>query len=229
MLSSLLPISKACLFNQTQIKASNQTQKWSWLVTRNLNVPSSCASLGVGNRAYVCHVCSILSLLRIEDMWQVVQGDMKVQKTAKCFMQTWSPQTGVSCPWIPFVSSWGIGRWRSSWMSEIAHRPILGVTSLVSGTGQWFIINHFIPFLPWHHLFGIRYWTMAQQLAHHTINGCNLRCGDLMASGTISGPVGAITNWTIPSDLSTWGVAFWTVCHSGQLVSAHDQAIRFTY
>jgi fumarylacetoacetase len=32
------------------------------------------------------------------------------------------------------------------------------------------------------------YWNMAQQLAHHTINGCNIRVGDLMASGTISGP-----------------------------------------
>ncbi|MBK6932124.1 MAG: fumarylacetoacetase [Saprospirales bacterium] len=31
------------------------------------------------------------------------------------------------------------------------------------------------------------YWSMAQQLAHHTINGCNVRVGDLMASGTISG------------------------------------------
>ena len=32
------------------------------------------------------------------------------------------------------------------------------------------------------------YWSMAQQLAHHTINGCNLQTGDLLASGTISGP-----------------------------------------
>jgi fumarylacetoacetase len=32
------------------------------------------------------------------------------------------------------------------------------------------------------------YWSMAQQLAHHTVNGCNVRTGDLMASGTISGP-----------------------------------------
>lgn len=32
------------------------------------------------------------------------------------------------------------------------------------------------------------YWNMAQQLAHHTVNGCNIRCGDLLASGTISGP-----------------------------------------
>jgi fumarylacetoacetase len=32
------------------------------------------------------------------------------------------------------------------------------------------------------------YWNMAQQLAHHTVNGCNLRPGDMLASGTISGP-----------------------------------------
>jgi fumarylacetoacetase len=32
------------------------------------------------------------------------------------------------------------------------------------------------------------YWNMCQQLAHHTSNGCNVRVGDLMASGTISGP-----------------------------------------
>ena len=31
------------------------------------------------------------------------------------------------------------------------------------------------------------YWSMAQQVAHHTITGCNLRPGDLLASGTISG------------------------------------------
>lgn len=32
------------------------------------------------------------------------------------------------------------------------------------------------------------YWNMVQQLAHHTMNGCNIRVGDLYASGTISGP-----------------------------------------
>lgn len=32
------------------------------------------------------------------------------------------------------------------------------------------------------------YWTMKQQLAHHTVTGCNMRPGDLLASGTISGP-----------------------------------------
>lgn len=32
------------------------------------------------------------------------------------------------------------------------------------------------------------YWTIAQMIAHHTVNGCNLRPGDLLASGTVSGP-----------------------------------------
>lgn len=32
------------------------------------------------------------------------------------------------------------------------------------------------------------YWTVAQLVAHHTVNGCNLRPGDLMGSGTLSGP-----------------------------------------
>ena len=32
------------------------------------------------------------------------------------------------------------------------------------------------------------YWNICQQLAHHTINGCNIETGDLYASGTISGP-----------------------------------------
>uniref|UniRef100_A0A672ZTM5 Fumarylacetoacetase n=1 Tax=Sphaeramia orbicularis TaxID=375764 RepID=A0A672ZTM5_9TELE len=36
--------------------------------------------------------------------------------------------------------------------------------------------------------FKFMYWTMKQQLTHHTVNGCNLRPGDLLASGTISGP-----------------------------------------
>jgi fumarylacetoacetase len=31
------------------------------------------------------------------------------------------------------------------------------------------------------------YWSIAQQISHHTINGCNLKIGDLLASGTISG------------------------------------------
>jgi fumarylacetoacetase len=36
--------------------------------------------------------------------------------------------------------------------------------------------------------FKYMYWSMAQQLAHHTVNGCNMNVGDVCASGTISGP-----------------------------------------
>lgn len=36
--------------------------------------------------------------------------------------------------------------------------------------------------------FKYMYWNIAQQLAHHTSNGCNINVGDMMASGTISGP-----------------------------------------
>lgn len=36
--------------------------------------------------------------------------------------------------------------------------------------------------------FKYMYWNMCQQLAHHTVNGCNINIGDLYASGTISGP-----------------------------------------
>jgi fumarylacetoacetase len=32
------------------------------------------------------------------------------------------------------------------------------------------------------------YWTLAQMIAHHTSNGCNIQPGDLIASGTVSGP-----------------------------------------
>ena len=32
------------------------------------------------------------------------------------------------------------------------------------------------------------YWTLAQMIAHHTSGGCNLRAGDLIGSGTVSGP-----------------------------------------
>jgi fumarylacetoacetase len=36
--------------------------------------------------------------------------------------------------------------------------------------------------------FKYMYWNMCQQLAHHTVNGCNMNVGDVLASGTISGP-----------------------------------------
>ena len=36
--------------------------------------------------------------------------------------------------------------------------------------------------------FSSMYWTLAQMVAHHSSNGCPLRAGDLIGSGTVSGP-----------------------------------------
>ena len=36
--------------------------------------------------------------------------------------------------------------------------------------------------------FNDAYWTVAQMVAHHTVNGCNLQAGDLLGTGTLSGP-----------------------------------------
>ena len=36
--------------------------------------------------------------------------------------------------------------------------------------------------------YGTAYWTLAQLVAHHTLSGCNLRTGDLLGTGTLSGP-----------------------------------------
>jgi fumarylacetoacetase len=55
------------------------------------------------------------------------------------------------------------------------------------------------------------YWTMAQMLTHHASNGCNLRAGDLLASGTVSGPdksargclLELTTRWKDPVTLPT--------------------------
>lgn len=44
------------------------------------------------------------------------------------------------------------------------------------------------PFTVCRSNFKYMYWNMCQQLAHHTVNGCNIKVGDLYASGTISGP-----------------------------------------
>jgi fumarylacetoacetase len=53
---------------------------------------------------------------------------------------------------------------------EVAIQPINAAETIVS-----------------HSNFKYMYWNMSQQIAHHTSNGCNIKIGDLMASGTISG------------------------------------------
>lgn len=87
--------------------------------------------------------------------------------------------------------------WRHGKLSRTSHFKPWCFCHLVSGLSPGFWIFHSV------HLLCFlqrsceleramecvrRYWTVCQQLAHHTINGCNLNPGDLLASGTISGP-----------------------------------------
>ena len=59
------------------------------------------------------------------------------------------------------------------------------------------------------------YWTMKQQLAHHSITGCVMRPGDLLASGTISGPVSHFTVLFV-FILSPFGVnEVWSIGNEG--------------
>ncbi len=59
------------------------------------------------------------------------------------------------------------------------------------------------PFRLTHTSFATIYWTVAQMLAHHTSSGCNLETGDLMASGTVSGP--EKTSWASLLELTARG------------------------
>ena len=55
------------------------------------------------------------------------------------------------------------------------------------GRIRWFDLPAWSPHIITRTNFQNLYWSIAQQLAHHTVNGCNLQPGDLLASGTISG------------------------------------------
>ncbi|KAI3771959.1 hypothetical protein L6452_03131 [Arctium lappa] len=79
------------------------------------------------------------------------------------------------------------------------------------------------------------YWTLTQQLAHHTINGCNLRPGDLLGTGTISGPesesyVVTAREMVTMLDLVHARGRSYHLCYSYQLVSSMSlgRQLRFT-
>ncbi len=80
--------------------------------------------------------------------------------------------------------------------------------------------------------FSYMYWNMAQQLAHHTSNGCNVRVGDLMASGTISGKdessYGSMLElaWTGQRPLSLKDGSQRSFLHDGDLVTMRGHASK---
>lgn len=69
---------------------------------------------------------------------------------------------------LPYLEFEGLGNYDIN--LEVAIQPQEGMESTVSWSN-----------------FKFMYWNMFQQLAHHTVNGCNVKVGDLLASGTISG------------------------------------------
>jgi fumarylacetoacetase len=64
----------------------------------------------------------------------------------------------------------------------------LGITLEVSILSTRMRETNMEPFRVSIGAFNDMYWTTAQLLTHHASNGCNLRPGDLLASGTVSGP-----------------------------------------
>jgi fumarylacetoacetase len=64
------------------------------------------------------------------------------------------------------------------------------------------------------------YWTFAQMLAHHASNGCNLRPGDLIASGTVSGPEREASGCLL--ELSTGGRAPITLANGEERAFLED-------
>jgi fumarylacetoacetase len=79
------------------------------------------------------------------------------------------------------------------------------------------------------------YWTFAQMLAHHTSNGCNMQPGDLIASGTVSGPepegracLAEINRrGTKPLDLPGGGKRMWL--EDGDELTIRGRAVRDAY
>ncbi|MFY9836623.1 MAG: fumarylacetoacetase [Xanthobacteraceae bacterium] len=59
------------------------------------------------------------------------------------------------------------------------------------------------PFRLTQSAFSQMYWTQAQMIAHHTSNGCNLEIGDLLGSGTVSGP--ELSSWASLLELTARG------------------------
>mmetsp|Transcript_26644 Transcript_26644/g.37507 ORF Transcript_26644/g.37507 Transcript_26644/m.37507 type:complete len:191 (+) Transcript_26644:1-573(+) len=62
--------------------------------------------------------------------------------------------------------------------------------------------------------FKYMYWSMKQQLVHHTVTGCNMRPGDLLGSGTISGPTP--DSYGSLAEITWGGKNAWTLPESGE-------------
>jgi len=71
------------------------------------------------------------------------------------------------------------------------------------------------------------YWNMKQQTVHHTITGCNMRPGDLLATGTISGP--ARENWGSLLEISWQGTTPISITETGETRKFIDDGDIITF
>jgi fumarylacetoacetase len=79
----------------------------------------------------------------------------------------------------------------------------LGITLEVYVSTEAMRRNETAPHRVTQSSFALMYWTIAQMVAHHTSNGCNLEIGDLLGSGTVSGP--EKSSWGSLLELSSRG------------------------
>jgi len=103
-------------------------------------------------------------------------------------------------PWIVTIDA--LAPYRTAWTRASAEpQPLAYLSSKEAAESGAFDIwldvaietaahrrNSLPPTLLSHTSFRHQYWTVAQMIAHHTVGGCNLRSGDLLGSGTVSGP-----------------------------------------
>lgn len=120
----------------------------------------------------------------------------------------------LTCAWL-YILPGTLNKWELSHLSILSDNCLPLPMRKSYTLKQLYIIQKIPLILPL-----CRYWTLTQQLAHHTINGCNLRPGDLLGTGTVSGPVRfhilrSLTFWFL-FVRSLWGNSPFS---TGQLIS----------
>ena len=159
------------------------------------------AYIGVGNE--------LGESVAIDDWTQHVFGLCVLNDWSARDVQAWEYQplgpflsknfaTSVS-PWIVTIEA--LQPYMQGWQRPADHpQPLDYLDSEVHratgalniGLDVWLQTESMREHNQWHHVshgnYADAYWTLAQMVAHHTINGCNLQAGDLLGTGTQSGP-----------------------------------------
>lgn len=123
----------------------------------------------------------------------------------------------LTCAWL-YILPGTLNKWELSHLSILSDNCLPLPMRKSYTLKQLYIIQKIPLILPL-----CRYWTLTQQLAHHTINGCNLRPGDLLGTGTVSGPV----RFHILCSLTFFSVRGNCSFSTGQLISVKIRAFHY--